>query len=299
MSQAFISALDTHHLGRSHVIAAHLLHGDAPALLDPGPTSTLATVEACLAEHGLTLGDLQAIVLTHIHLDHAGASGTIIARHPHIRLYVHERGAPHMINPERLMNSATQLYGSLMERLWGAMVPVPSEQVTVLRGGETIAIGERRLQVFDSPGHANHHLCYLDETSGTAFVGDTCGVRLPGYAAVRPATPPPDINLEAWAASMQMLEELRPSALALTHFGIFHDVERHINEHRERLLAWAEVVRAGLNDGLDEQTIAARVQTQAIADLAADNAETVAIYQQASPPEQSTAGLLRYWRKKS
>jgi glyoxylase-like metal-dependent hydrolase (beta-lactamase superfamily II) len=288
--------IDHLHLGRPHVIATYVLLGDAPALVDPGPASTLPTLEAGMARHGLGLNDLQAILLTHIHLDHAGATGSILQRNPHIQVYVHERGAPHMINPERLMSSALRLYGDRMDELWGLMVPIPAEAVTTLKGGEELRIGKRSLRVYDAPGHAKHHVIYLDEPTGTAFVGDNAGIRRPGHSYVRPATPPPDINLEQWDATLDLLAQLGPTALALTHFGIHTDVSAHIAQYRERLHAWAAIVREGLHSDKSEAEQIATLRAYADAEVG-ESAEQRDLYQRGSSAELGWHGLARYWQK--
>lgn len=291
-----IRLIDTLHLGRSHVIGSYLLLGDEPALVDPGPTSTLANVEAGLQAHGLTLGDIGTMLLTHIHLDHAGSTGTILARYPHIRVYVHERGAPHMLNPEKLLSSATRLYGELMDVLWGEFRAVPAEQVTVLTGGETLHLGGRTLDVRYAPGHASHHVIYFDQGSGAAFVGDNAGVRLPDSSYARPATPPPDVDLAAWDRTLAMLRDLDPHVLCLTHFGPAFDPLAHIDSYRQRLHRWADVVRAGLASGDDEASQIQRLHEVALSELQ-DNPGEAARYDQAAPLFQSWQGLARYWRK--
>jgi glyoxylase-like metal-dependent hydrolase (beta-lactamase superfamily II) len=294
-----ILTIDDMHLGRPHVIATFLLTGAEPTLVDPGPASTLPNLEAGLAQHGYSLGDIRHILLTHIHLDHAAASGTITARYPDIRVYVHERGAQHIIDPERLLNSARQLYGAQMATLWGEILPVPADQVTIVPDGATIALGERRMSAYDAPGHAKHHLVYFEAATGAAFVGDNAGVRLPGFDYVRPATPPPDIDIEQWQQTLDLIAGLAPQTLYLTHFGAYHDAQRHIEEYRARLLRWAEQVRQGLASGADESAQILQLRQLADAELSAMSEADRALHQQASPGEQSWAGLARYWRKRS
>ncbi len=296
-SEDNIRLIDDRHLGRAQVISTYVLLGDEVALVDPGPTSVLPALEQGLTELKLGFADVRSILLTHIHLDHAGATGTLVARYPHLKVYVHQRGAPHMVNPERLLSSATRLYGDLMEHLWGEFRAVPEQNVTVLSGGETLRLGSRTVSVYDAPGHASHHLLYLEQSSGVAFVGDVGGVRLPGSTYARPATPPPDIDLEAWDSTLQLLRSLEPRVLALTHFGRADDPQQHIESYRERLRRWAEVVREGIEGGFDEPQQIARLQAVADDELGAGS-EEAARYQQATPLEQSWAGLARYWRKR-
>ena len=296
---ADVRLIDLLHLGQPHVIGSYVLLGHQMALVDPGPASTLDTLEAGLAAHGLALADIQTILLTHIHLDHAGATGILLRRYPHMRVYVHSRGAPHLIAPEKLINSAARLYGDAMQRLWGTILPVPEQAITVLSGGETLQIGSRALRVYDAPGHASHHVVYVDTYSRAAWVGDTGGVCRPGAAVARPATPPPDIDIEAWQRSLDMLRTLDPSVLLLTHFGPTYQPLAYIEDYRAMLLHWAEVVRTGLSSGADEATQIAQLDQLALAELGpAASAEDATLYEQASSITLSWQGLARYWRKR-
>jgi glyoxylase-like metal-dependent hydrolase (beta-lactamase superfamily II) len=294
-----IAVIDTLHQGRPHVVATYLLLGAEPALLDPGPASTLPRVAAALAAYGLELADLRHIVLTHIHLDHAGASGLLMAHSPAARVYVHERGAPHLIDPSRLLNSATQLYGDQMERLWGQVLPVPAERVTICGEGERLRLGERELLAYDAPGHAKHHLVWFEPASGAAFVGDCLGVRLPGVPFTRPATPPPDIDLEEWQRTLDKIAALAPRRLMLTHFGPFDDVAFHLADYRERLLRWAALVRAGLESGRSEAEQIAAFEALGGAEAAGvDGPARAALEQQSGNLAANWRGLARYWRKR-
>lgn len=294
-----IRMIDDTHLGRPHVIATYLLLGDEPALVDPGPTSTLATLEAGVVANGLTMRDLSAILLTHIHLDHAGASGTLVARYPHLRVYVHHRGAPHMIAPERLIRSASRLYGAEMDTLWGEFRAVPEDHLTVLHGGETVRLGRRSVRVFDAPGHASHHVVYFEEASGVVFVGDNGGIRLPMMAHPSPATPPPDIDLEAWNRTLDTIGSLEPQLLLLTHFGPSPNPPEHIAEYRRRLAQWAEFVRSEMHKEGDEAAHTARLQALADSVLSPDITEADRIaFHQAAPIDQCWQGLVRYWQKR-
>ena len=275
--------VDLLHLGRSRVIGCWRV---GEVLIDPGPSSCLPTLLAAL-------GDWQprALLLTHIHLDHAGASGSLARRWPEVEVYVHERGAPHMVDPARLIASATQLYGADMDRLWGEFLPVPEDRLRILSGGESLLDGE--FEVAYTPGHASHHVSYLRD--GVAFVGDTGGVQIIPGAPVIPPTPPPDIDVEKWHASLELIRAWRPSRLAMTHFGDETNVEAHLTELGRRLDEFAERVRA---QGIDE--FIAGVAAVVAAGLPADDSdELAAAYVQAAPPEQLYAGLQRYWRKRS
>lgn len=266
------------HLGRERVIGCWEV-GDV--LVDPGPTSCLPTLLAALGENRP-----RALLLTHVHLDHAGASGSLLQRWPDLEVYVHERGAPHLVSPSRLIESARRLYGEDMDRLWGEMVPVPESQVRILTGGEKLLGG--RFEVAYTPGHASHHVSYLH--GGTAFVGDVGGVRITSGTLTIPPTPPPDIDLEAWHDSIARVAAWKPDRLAMTHFGAYDDVEAQLAEVGERLDAWAELAR---ELDLDQFVAATRAEV-------AENTgpELAPAYTQAAAPEQLYAGLERYWRKR-
>jgi glyoxylase-like metal-dependent hydrolase (beta-lactamase superfamily II) len=268
------------HLGRDRVICAHERGG---LIIDPGPTSCLDTLLNALGGQ-----EPRALLLTHIHLDHAGASGALVRRYPNLTVYVHERGAPHLIDPSKLLKSATQLYGDDMDRLWGEVVPVPEHNVKALSGGETI----EGLRVEYTPGHASHHVTYFDEDGGDAFVGDTAGVRIPPCDFVMAPTPPPDIDLEKWNASLDLIEERSPQRLRLTHFGAYENVHEHITQLRARLAAWGEVAKSAEQERYIE-VVEAEVRASAGDD------DTAKSYFQAVPPDQAYLGLERYWSKKA
>ncbi len=227
--------IDVMHLGRPHVIGCWEVDG---ALVDPGPESSLPTLLEALGDERP-----RAVLLTHIHLDHAAATGALVRRWPDLEVYVHERGAPHLIDPSKLLASAERLYGDQMQRLWGEIVPVPEANVRALSGGESV-LGMR---VAYTPGHASHHVCYLHEESGTAFVGDVAAVRILPSNLILPPTPPPDIDIEAWEDSIRIVETWKPERLALTHFGAVDDPLPHLAQVRERLRE-----EAALAHGLSE-----------------------------------------------
>jgi glyoxylase-like metal-dependent hydrolase (beta-lactamase superfamily II) len=277
---AMTRQIDVMHLGRDRVICAHERGG---LIIDPGPTSCLETLLNALGGQ-----EPRALMLTHIHLDHAGASGALVRRFPDLTVYVHERGAPHLIDPSKLVKSATQLYGDDMNRLWGEVVPVPEQNVKALSGGEMI----EGLRVEYTPGHASHHVTYFDEDAGDAFVGDTAGVRIPPCGFVMAPTPPPDIDLEKWNASLDLIESRSPQHLRLTHFGAYENVDEHIAQLRARLAAWGEVAKSADMERYIE-VVEAEVRASAGDD---DTAES---YFQAVPPDQAYLGLERYWSKKA
>jgi glyoxylase-like metal-dependent hydrolase (beta-lactamase superfamily II) len=254
---AICAVIDLEHMGRPQSVAACLLETrDGPVLIDPGPASTLPALRAGLAKHGYEIGDLTGLLLTHIHLDHAGGSGTLARENPRLQVYVHELGAPHVADPTRLLRSATQLYGDRMEALWGEVAPVPAVQVRALSGGESLAVGGRTFEVAYTPGHASHHVSYFEPESGLAFVGDTGGLRTPPLFSVLPVTPPPDFDLEAWLRSLRVIGAWRPSQLMLTHYGASPDPESHLDDLRAGLVTWADHARSSLAfPGSDEERL--------------------------------------------
>jgi glyoxylase-like metal-dependent hydrolase (beta-lactamase superfamily II) len=267
--------IDVMHRGVDRVICAFEL-GDG-VLVDPGPASSVET----LLEHVTPC----ALLLTHIHLDHAGATGVLARRFPGLKVYVHERGAPHLIDPSRLLQSAAQLYGDQMEELWGEVAPVPEESITVLHGGETV----EGCRVAYAPGHASHHVVYLHEDSGDAFCGDVAGVRVPPSDYTLAPTPPPDIDLEAWDRSLDTLAEWSPARLCLTHFGAVDEPDAQIARVRDWLGRWGsrarELERDEWIDGMR-------------AEIAEHGGEEADRFQRAAPADQLWLGLERYWRKR-
>jgi glyoxylase-like metal-dependent hydrolase (beta-lactamase superfamily II) len=270
--------VDVMHLGRDRVIGSYEIDG---LIVDPGPSSSMETLLAGLE------GEPRGLLLTHIHLDHAGASGSLVRRFPGLRVYVHEAGAPHLIDPEKLLKSAGRLYGDDMERLWGDVLPVPAENIVALEGGESI----EGFRVAYAPGHASHHVVYLHEATGDAYVGDIAGVRIPPLDFTIPPTPPPDIDVEAWERSLDAVAEWDPARVCLTHFGFAEDAQAQLGRARERLRWLAELARDGDREAFMDR-VAAEVEEVADEDVALR-------HRQAAPPEQLWRGLERYWRKRA
>jgi glyoxylase-like metal-dependent hydrolase (beta-lactamase superfamily II) len=276
--------IDLQHLGRSRVIASYLLAGDEPALVDCGPTACLGGLEAGLAEQGLGVEDLRHLVLTHIHLDHAGAAGTLVRRNPELQVHVSEIGAPHLVDPSRLDASARRLYGDDFDRLWGELAPVPEENVHVV-GSEVLGF-----EAWPTPGHASHHVSYLSE-DGRCYSGDVTGVVVAPSTLIAPVCPPPDVDLEAWGRSLDSIAERKPERLYLPHFGVVEEPSEHVEETRIRLRTWAERVRDGMSKEEFVRTAEQELET-------ATDPETAEAYTQAGPLWQSYAGLVRYFAKK-
>jgi glyoxylase-like metal-dependent hydrolase (beta-lactamase superfamily II) len=296
-----LSYLDLHFCGVNGVIASAILHGPGGvAIIDPGPSSTLPALRAGLEQAGIALADVRSILLTHIHLDHAGATGTLVRENPSLRVYVHEKGAPHLVDPSKLIASATRLWGDEMDQLWGEMRAVPADHLTVLRGGERISAGGRDLDIAYTPGHASHHVSYFDRDSGIAFVGDTAGVRLQAGRFIMPPTPPPDIDLEAWRDSLARIGSWHPDTLFVTHFGPFAPVAAHLSEVAEHLemtsaLAKTSLARPGTDDDR-EAWFTEEIRRELRRRMTEAEAHA---YEVAGRFDLSWRGLARYWRKKA
>jgi len=278
-----IQPIDLHHQG-PRIIGSYLLETeDGPALFDCGPTTCVEHLKTGLAERGLALTDVRHLLLSHIHLDHAGAAGVLVREHPSLQVHLSKVGAPHLIDPTRLETSARRLYGESFDALWGELAPVPPENVHV--------VGERvlGLECFPTPGHASHHVSYLD-AAGTLYAGDAAGVRIVPGRFVLPPCPPPEVDLEAWERTIDEIERRAPGRLALIHFGAFDDVEEHLAAFRETLGRWSERVE----DGMDEATFVAAARY----DVSQTDPELAQDYDRAAPFWHHYLGLERYWRKR-
>jgi glyoxylase-like metal-dependent hydrolase (beta-lactamase superfamily II) len=297
---AGLDYVDLNFLGVPEIIATAVLHGTSGvALIDPGPSTTLESLTASLARMSISIADVRQILLTHIHLDHAGATGTLVRQNPAIEVFVHERGAPHMIDPSKLLASAGRLYGLDMDRLWGDFLPVAPDRVRALKGEERIRAGGRNLEVAYTPGHASHHVTYFDPSTRVAFVGDTAGIRRQGRDHVMPPTPPPDIDLDAWRVSEDRILSWDPDTLFLTHFGPFHGARVHFQDMTERLALWSRIVRRLLADAsLDEDRRLSEFMSEALLELKRKVGATEAEqYNRAGRLDYSWQGLSRYWKK--
>ena len=293
--------VDLHFRGRPEIIGVNVLElADGIALVDPGPEARMPALRAGLAETGHTLDDVRAVLLTHIHLDHATAAGAIVRKVPAATVYVHAVGAPHMADPARLLASAGRIYGDAMATLWGDFLPVPSASLRVVDEGDVVALGGRRLEVAYVPGHARHHVAYYEAATGTAWVGDVGGIRI-GSGPALPVTPPPDIDVEAWKTSMERVMAWAPERIVATHFGPYADAREHFDALSEGLDAWAGWVRGSL--GGRERDDAGRARDFAawvVAGLGgAVPDELVDLYATASGFPDSWWGLARYWRKRA
>lgn len=296
-----LTAIDLQWVGHPRSIAAALLRSDgSAAIIDPGPASTLPILREELARQGLRISDLDAILLTHIHLDHAGATGELLRENPRLPVYVHSRGATHMADPAKLLHSASRLYGTEMHRLFGDFLPVPASNLRPLEGGESLELGARRLQVFYTPGHASHHVTYFDPREGVAFVGDTAGISIEGHPFILPATPPPDISLELWETSLNTIANLHPKRLFLTHFSFSDHPASHIERYRERLRQWRDLTARILADNLEETAAMHRFAKDVAAEAAQFlSPDEIAHYVFNGALNLSWLGLARYHRKRA
>jgi glyoxylase-like metal-dependent hydrolase (beta-lactamase superfamily II) len=274
-----VRVIDLEHVGQPRVIGVWQVDD---VVIDPGPSSGLPKLLEALGDDRP-----RALLLTHIHLDHAGATGSLVERWPDLEVYVHEVGAPHLIKPERLLESARRLYGDDMDRLWGEMVPVPERNLTVLSGGERLLGG--RFEVAYTPGHASHHVSYRHD--GTAFVGDVGGVRITPESLTIPPTPPPDVDVDAWHESIEKIRAWGPERLAFTHFGSSDDVEDQLHEVGRRLDEWAELAREN-----EQDAFIGAIQSEI---GSGTDSGWVESFKLAAAPEQMYAGLRRYWKKQA
>ena len=296
MARTPIHTLDLNFQGRPLAISAYMLeHSGGVVLVESGPGSTVDSLAAALKAHGYGLDDITHVFLTHIHLDHAGAAGTLAAHGAQI--FVHPQGAAHMINPEKLLSSASRIYGDRMDTLWGKFLAVPENKLTILQDNEEVQAGNLRFRALNTPGHAEHHYCYQFED--LCFSGDVGAVRIPGYPYLRVPMPPPEFHLEKWRESVSRLSKMGFNRIAPTHFGIFEDVEWHfkaintalddvetwlntympaelpVDTLKEKFLAWMD--EQALRQGLDPRVVEA--------------------FQLSNPVGMSVDGLVRYWRK--
>ena len=296
------SLVDLHFQGRPTIIGVGVLElpEGGIALVDPGPEARLHALCAGLARMGRSLRDVRAILLTHIHLDHATASGAIVREAPGAIVHVHAVGAPHMADPARLLASAGRIYGDAMATLWGDFLPVPRASLRVVDEGDAIALGGRRFEVAYVPGHAKHHVAYHEAATATAWVGDVGGIRIRGGPAI-PVTPPPDIDVDLWKASMDRVMAWGPERIVATHFGPYGDLANHFAELSGELDAWAAWVQDSLGDGSfsDDRDRAHAFSDWVTARVGEEISEGhTGLYATASGFFDSWWGLARYWRKR-
>lgn len=283
--------------GAEGLVASFLLPGDdGLTLVETGPASTLPALLEGIRAAGFRPADLRRIVVTHVHLDHAGAAGGLLRHAPDARVHAHPAGVPHLVDPGKLLRSAGRIYGDRMDSLWGEVLPVPAERVSALEDGGELPIGGRTLRVLFTPGHAPHHVALHEPAGGAVFTGDVAGVRLPGAAHVRPPTPPPDVDLALWRGSVGRIRAVRPRRLYLTHFGGFDDPDTHLDELLARLFFWAGWARAAAERGAGPAEVAAGLRRLGDAEIRASGGDErrVRSYEAAVGYDMIAAGLLRH-----
>ncbi|MGE0877136.1 MAG: MBL fold metallo-hydrolase [Acidimicrobiia bacterium] len=284
--------IDTLLGGWQRVTAGYLVEGDAPVLVETGSQSSIDTVLAELEELGVGPGDLAGVAVTHIHLDHAGGVGNVARAFPNATVYVHERGARHLVDPERLVQSAAMVYGPLLDSLFGRLDATPSERVKVLEDGETIRVSSNRtLTTVDSPGHAKHHLALHDSESGLLFAGDAVGVRLPDAGFLHPSTPPPDFDLDQAINSLHKFAARRPTGIAIAHYGLIPEPMDRLEEAEGLLRQWAELAEKAWREGRDIADALAPIFDRDLAGLTAEVRERI----EALNGVHSTANGFRRW----
>jgi glyoxylase-like metal-dependent hydrolase (beta-lactamase superfamily II) len=292
--------LDLEFQGTPNVIAAFLITGpDGHTLIETGPGSTLPALERAVTAAGAKLEDVTQLAVSHIHLDHAGAAGSLLRRLPDARLFVHPVGAPHMIDPSMLLASATRIYGDRLDQLWGAFEPCPADRVVTLADDAELRAGRRTLRALHTPGHASHHIAFVDPERRTAFTGDVAGVRLGASPYVRPPTPPPDIDIPAWHESAHRLRALGLRALDLTHFGRIPGAANHLDTLVRNLDDWLAWTADRLRRGEDPATIAEELMRKGEMDVirAGGSAADAAAYELATPSRMSVDGIARYIKR--
>lgn len=288
-------------LGEEEIIGAYVLAGkEELAIIDPGPSSTAEALLTRLRDAGFDPRNVTHLLLTHIHLDHGGAAGMLLRAMPKATVYVHNKGAPHLIDPTKFIASASRIYGERMQELWGEIVPVPERRVRVLDDGDIFTVADRRLEIHYTPGHAIHHVVFYDVHTGELFTGDAAGVRLQNIDCLRPPTPPPDIDLETWYETITKLKQLRPDVLYLAHYAGVRNPTAYLERLREKLISWGDFVLSAMRDGKEEQEIIRMLTQQGNKELQSrgGNEHDLRRYDLAANHAMCVQGLMRYWRKK-
>src|SRR5260370_20561225 len=288
-------------LGENEIIGSYLLEGQNElAVIEPGPGSMVESLLESIREAGFDPQDVTHILATHVHLDHAGSAGTLVRQLPGAQVYAHNKGAPHLLDTTTVVASASRIFGERMKLLWGEIESIPPERLTIIEGGDILNIAGRRLEVHYTPGHAVHHVIFFDAHSGELFAGDVAGVRLQDVDYVRPPTPPPDLDLEAWSESINLVKSLRPDVLYIGHFGAIRNIPEHFDRLLEKLYAWGEFVLAAMRDGKDEAEIISMLIEQTKPELlrAAHDPHPMERYEIAANYPMTVQWYMSYWRKK-
>jgi glyoxylase-like metal-dependent hydrolase (beta-lactamase superfamily II) len=296
-----VTAIDTFYGGRERYTAAYLLHGNEPAIVETGPTTSVPHVVSGLERLGVGPGDLAHIVLTHIHLDHGGGAGTLCERFPNATVWVHELGAPHLAEPDRLVASATRVYGELqMTSLFGPVAPVPAQRIRSVSDGDVIELGDRSLFAASTPGHAKHQVALVDSISGAVFTGDALGIHPPDIPVLRPATPPPDYDLELAVRSIERIRSLAGELLLFSHFGPVTEVDRICDLAVKRFCDWTEAVRVAMDRTSDLDEIVELLDEEAKRDVETGSQAPLDLgrLEILSGVRINAMGILRYWQKR-
>jgi glyoxylase-like metal-dependent hydrolase (beta-lactamase superfamily II) len=269
-------------------------------LIDPGPSITVPALLTSLKEVGFEPRDVTHLLLTHIHLDHAGATAELLRCMPQATVYVHSKGAPHLVNPTKFIASATRVYGEKIYEMWGNIEPVPAERIHAIEGGDILTIAGRRLEIHYTPGHAIHHVVFFDVHTGELFAGDAAGIRLQGINYVRPPAPPPDLDLEAWFTSIDQLKRLRPDILYLAHSGPADHPTQILEHLREKLISWGDIVLNAMRERKSEEEIIHLLTTKTEPEVLriTGNRDVLKRLDLAASYSMTVQGYMRYWRKK-
>ena len=292
-----IEIIDLEFMGTEEIIASFLLTGgNSAAMVETGPSTCIENLLRGLEDNGVAPEDVEKVLLTHIHLDHSGASGVLADRLPNATFYVHEAGYQHLVDPSKLLKSASRIYGDRMEELWGEVRPVPEDRIITLEGGEEIEAAGGVLAAHYTPGHAYHHLAFHEPGSGMLFAGDVGGVRMPGQSYVKPPTPPPEVDIKAWKGSIETIRKLDPGFICPTHFGCYQDVGRHLGELEQRLEAWLLIVEERMDEGRSQEDIVEEFGARGDEEMLREGAdpEDSERYELAANYEMLVAGLMRY-----
>ena len=288
-------------LGEEGIIGSYLLAGgNELAIIDPGPGSMVEPLLNAIRQAGFTPEDVTHLLATHVHLDHAGSVGSLVKLMPNATIYAHSKGVPHLLDTTKVVASATRIYGNRMQKLWGEIESAPANRVRTLEAGDALDVAGRRLEVHYTPGHAIHHVVFFDTHSGDLFAGDTAGVRLQDVDYVRPPTPPPDIDLEAWFESIDAIKQLQPAVLYLGHFGPTYNAAHHLERLRDQLILWGNYVLGAMREGKSEQEILALLiaQTEPALTSVTDAPRATERYEIATNYAMTVQGYMRYWKKK-
>ena len=294
--------IDTKMAGYRGITAGYLIRGSRPCLVETGTAPSAPVVRDALASLGVGPGDLASVVVTHIHLDHAGGAGDIAALYPSAEIVVHQKGARHLADPSRLMASAKMVYGDALDRLFGELAPVPADRIRALDDTGVVDLGDgRRLDSHYSPGHAKHHVGLIDSENGDLYVGDAAGVYIPETGDLRPATPPPDFDLDVALGSLSRFRDLKPARLLFSHYGPVSDVPETLDRSEEEIRVWVEGTRRARGLGLDLDHAVAMVAEQTLSRYqayAADaDPELAAKFDEISGAESTVSGIWHWLDK--